>query len=140
MSADEIIQGAQNVFAVQPRGALATVNDDGSPCVIPVHLMFQDGFIYWFSKSDTRHSENLEREPRISLTLWGSKEGEPIEGVYVQSTVEILTGEAGEAAFGMLEQRLGSIPPIFAGTQAYRCSLGTPDEGHSSTGRWYFYS
>lgn len=140
MQSSDIITATEAFLAAHLHGALATVNDDGAPCAIPVHLFYDEGVLYWFSREETRHSQNIARDPRVSITMWSAPENAPPSGLYVQSRAEKLDDDAQKRAEKLVEQRLGAMPPYFAGTRAYAAALGTPDEVHSSTGRWYFYS
>ena len=122
------------------RGALATINDDGSPCVIPLHLFHDDGVVYWFSSPETRHSQNIERDPRVSATLWTTPEGETPKALYVQTRASHLGDAARSYAVQVAEERLGTLPDVFKEADAYSLALGTLDEARSSENRWYFYT
>lgn len=54
--------------------ALATVNTDGSPHNTPLFFMHDEdlSYVYWGSRTDTQHSTNIERDPRIYMVLYDS--------------------------------------------------------------------
>jgi len=51
-------------------GTLATLNEDGSPWATPLHVFADDEALYWFSKDTHQHSLNIERDPRVAVTVW----------------------------------------------------------------------
>lgn len=54
--------------------ALATVNQDGSPHNTPLFFMHDEDLsnIYWGSRTDTKHSANIERDGRVYMVLYDS--------------------------------------------------------------------
>lgn len=54
--------------------ALATVNEDGSPHNTPLFFMHDEdlSYVYWGSRTDTKHSANIERDSRIYMVLYDS--------------------------------------------------------------------
>lgn len=119
-------------------GTLATLNEDGSPWATPVHIVAHDNYVYWFSKDTHQHSQNVIRDPRVCVSLWSKNEG--TKGAYINSTTERLEGENADAAFAMVKEKLGSLPPVFENTSPYRAKIGQINSSKSSENRWYFYS
>jgi general stress protein 26 len=48
---------------------LATLNADGSPWVTPVGFTLKDGIFSWWSAADAVHSQNIERDDRVALSI-----------------------------------------------------------------------
>ncbi len=48
---------------------LATVGDDGVPHAASVMYAVDGLALYWMSKPDTRHSQHIERRPRVTVTV-----------------------------------------------------------------------
>lgn len=126
------------ILAENMVGTLATLNEDGSPWATPVHIIQHDGYVYWFSKDTHQHSENIVRDPRVSVALWSKNEG--TKGVYINGTAERLEGEKAAEAFAMVKEKFGSVPPVYENTSPYRMEIGTLNRGKSSEKRWYFYT
>lgn len=119
-------------------GTLATLNEDGSPWATPVHIVAHEGYIYWFSKDTQQHSQNVIRDPRVSVSLWAKTDG--TKGAYINGISEHLEGENADAAFAMVKEKFGSLPPVFENTSPYRLEIGQINSGKSSENRWYFYT
>lgn len=77
--------------------ALATVDEHGEPWVTPVFYL-ADGtlHLYWLSSQKSRHSENLQRNPLASGTVYRHAERwKDICGVQMRGRVQVVE-EAGE--------------------------------------------
>ena len=119
-------------------GTVATLNEDGSPWATPVHIVAHEGYIYWFSKDTHQHSQNVIRDPRVSISLWAKAEG--TKGAYINGISERLEGENADAIFAMVREKFGSLPPVFENTSPYRVEIGQLNSSKSSENRWYFYT
>lgn len=128
------------LFAENILATLATVNADGTPWSTPLHVASDGEYIYWFSKESTIHSQNIARDPRVSLTLFSPDESRGPKGVYVNGQVELLRGDSEQAAREIIGMRLGSFPPAFAAAKAYRLPIGVYNAEKSTGNCWYFYS
>ena len=128
------------LFAENILATLATVNADGTPWSTPLHVASDGEYVYWFSKESTVHSQNITRDPRVSLTLFSPDESRGPKGVYVNGQVELLRGDSEQAAREMIGKRLGGFPPAFAAAKAYRLPIGVYNAEKSTGNRWYFYS
>lgn len=55
-------------------GALATVNADGTPHNTPLYFMHDEdlSYLYWGSRTDTKHSANIERTGHIYMVIYDS--------------------------------------------------------------------
>jgi PPOX class probable F420-dependent enzyme len=58
----ELLEGANFVH-------LATLMPDGSPHSIPVWAGLEDGRIAFFTQSTTQKARNVERDPRVALSV-----------------------------------------------------------------------
>lgn len=121
-------------------GAIATINEDGSPWVSPVHIFSDDEAVYWFSNEDKQHSLNAERDPRVSLTLFSPDLSRGPKGVYINGKVQKLDDEATTAAKQLMVAKIGKILPVFETATAYRLPLGTFNSSKSTGNCWYFYT
>lgn len=121
-------------------GAIATVNQDGSPWITPLHMATDDEYVYWFSEETEVHSQNLVRDPRVSLTLYKPDGGAHKQGVYVNGQAEVVAEAERPAARELLVERLGFSLSCFDTGAAYRVPLGQVDHEKSSGNCWYFSS
>lgn len=128
------------LFAENILATLATVNADGTPWSTPLHVASDGEYVYWFSKESTVHSQNITRDPRVSLTLFSPDESRGPKGVYVNGHVELLSGDSEQTAREIIGTRLGGFPPAFAAAKAYRLPIGVYNAEKSTGNCWYFYS
>lgn len=131
---------AESVLSRTPYGALATVNEDGSPWVVPVHVFLDEGALYWMSADETQHSQNLIKNDRVSFTTWITPEGEKSQGLYVNGPAKKLDKPQTLEIQAKMTDKLGKTPPIFDTTYAYRLPIGELNRDKSSENRWYFYT
>lgn len=121
-------------------GSIATLNEDGSPWVTPVHVVSDDEAVYWFSKETVQHSLNVARDPRVSLTLFSPDLSRGPKGVYINGTVDKLDVAATTEAKKLLEAKIGFLPPNFVEATGYRLKIGELNRGKSTGNCWYFYT
>lgn len=121
-------------------GAIATLNEDGSPWVSPVHIVSDDQAVYWFSMEDKQHSQNLERDPRTSLTLFSPDLSRGPKGVYINGNAEKLDVAETTEAKKILEARIGFLPQNFVDATGYKLKIGEINRGKTTGNCWYFYS
>lgn len=121
-------------------GAIATTNEDGSPWVTPVHIVADDEAVYWFSKETVQHSLNMDRDPRVSLTLFSPDLSRGPKGVYINGKVEKLDVDATTEAKKLLEAKIGFIPANFVDATGYKLKIGEFNRGKSTGNCWYFYT
>ena len=120
-------------------GSLATVNEDGSPWNTPLHMAFADEYVVWLSPERSQHSQNIARDPRVSITLWSSENFENVKGVYLQSTAKLVTGTAEMAARQVYVARFGTnIPDQIASSETYIAAIGDINTTKTRGGRLYF--
>jgi len=121
-------------------GAVATINEDGSPWISPVHIFSDEEAVYWFSNEDRQHSENVARDPRVSLTLFSPDASRGPKGVYINGTVTKLDVDATTEAKKLIEAKIGKMIPVFEKATAYRLPIGQFNSSKSSGNCWYFYT
>ncbi len=125
---------AQQILDIVPVGALATVNEDGSPLVTPLHFARFDTAIVWVSDASAQHSQNVDRTGRAQFVVWNEQK----QAVYLDTTVIRVAENDESAVRATYAEKLGGFMPKFANPQFYRAELGTIDE-NSTTGNWLHY-
>lgn len=128
------------IFDANLVGAIATVNEDGSPWVSPLHIVTDERAVYWFSTEDKQHSLNVERDPRVSLTLFSSDLSRGPKGVYINGNADKLDVAATTEAKKLLEAKIGFLPQSFVDATGYRLTLGEINRGKTTGNCWYFYT
>jgi nitroimidazol reductase NimA-like FMN-containing flavoprotein (pyridoxamine 5'-phosphate oxidase superfamily) len=121
-------------------GAIATINEDGSPWVSPVHIVADDEWVYWFSKETTQHSLNIERDPRVSLSLFSADLTKGPKGVYINGPATKLDVDSTTKAKQLLEGKIGFLPSNFVEASGYGLKIGEINRGKSTGNCWYFYT
>lgn len=121
-------------------GAVATVNEDGSPWVSPVHIFSDDEAVYWFSDANKQHSLNIDRDPRVSLTLFSPDASKGTKGVYINGTAEKLDVEATTQAKQLMVKKIGKVLSVFDKSTGYRVKIGNLNSSKSTGNCWYFYT
>ncbi len=134
------MENIQQILTDNLVGAIATINEDGSPWVTPVHIVSDEEAVYWFSMEDKQHSLNVARDPRVSLTLFSSDISRGPKGVYINGSADKLDVDETTEAKKLLEVKIGFIPPNFVEATAYRLKIGELNRGKSTGNCWYFYT
>lgn len=134
------MENVQQIFKENLIGSIATLNEDGSPWVVPVHLFADDEAVYWFSLESRHHSENVARDPRVSLTLPSLDMSQGPKAVYVSGVAEVLGVDDTTKARSLIEAKIGKIPGPFMEMTAYRLPFGEINRGKSTGNCWYFYT
>jgi PPOX class probable F420-dependent enzyme len=71
---------------------LATVLPDGSPHSVPVWIRVEDGKLVFFTQTQSRKARNLERDPRVAVSI--VDERNPYRSAWVRGrVVERIEGE-----------------------------------------------
>lgn len=102
---------------------LATINKQGTPWASVLHFAADDEYVYWFSADDAQHSQNIDRDPKVSLNVWNR--GDELEGVYIQTKAE-LAPDRGDA-IQAYQSKFSDLPGSVASQNAYRAALGNLD-------------
>lgn len=131
---------AKEILAQNILGAIATVNDDGSPWVSPIHIVSDERAVYWFSHETTQHSQNIARDARVSVTLFSPDVSSGPKGVYVQGVANKLSVDDTARAKELLKAKIGMIPPSFIEMTGYSLAIGECSLEKSKGNCWYFYT
>jgi uncharacterized protein YhbP (UPF0306 family) len=80
--------------------SLATIGEDGEPCVTPLFYMVDEELsLYWLSSQSSQHSRNLLRTPRAAAAVHGSATSwQEIRGVQMRGAVSKITEPKRRAA------------------------------------------
>lgn len=119
------------ILASNPVGNLATINENHTPWVTPLHLLYDEGYIYWLSSTQSQHSQNITARPQVSLSVWSPDESKGLTGLFIQSLAEVLDAEETERIRRAFTERFGRVPPALNGAAAYRVSIGKVNENKS---------
>ncbi len=131
---------AKKIFAENILGAVATVNEDGTPWSTSLHLVADGEAVYWFSGEGAVHSQNIARDPHVSLTMFTPDESHGPTGAFINGTAQQVAGADYDAAVALYAQRAGAFPAAFSGMNAYKLPVGMLDAQKSTGNCWYFYS
>jgi nitroimidazol reductase NimA-like FMN-containing flavoprotein (pyridoxamine 5'-phosphate oxidase superfamily) len=131
---------ATSILEKQILGVLGTVCEDGSPYTTTLHIVGDDTHLYWFSQETSTHSENILRDPRVSISMFLQDRSEGLQGLYVRGKAELLSGENDAYARELVTKKFGETPKMVEISAAYRLPIGVTDEEKTSGKRWYFYS
>lgn len=88
---EQRIDRAKELLSIIRHIALGTVNPTGEPHVSPVFGAHDEDLnIYWASNMQAQHSQNIARDPRVSIVLFDStgKGG----GLYISAKAQVLSG------------------------------------------------
>lgn len=73
---------------------LATVSSDEQPWSTPVFYALDEEYnFYWYSRKDTRHSENIKENNKVSASIFATSGDDNGIGMYVEGIVQELRGE-----------------------------------------------
>jgi PPOX class probable F420-dependent enzyme len=75
-----------------PIAHAATLLPDGSPHSVPVWVGLEDDRVAFLTSPGSRKARNLERDPRISISL--TEEGKPTTMAQIRGRVERVEGDA----------------------------------------------
>jgi nitroimidazol reductase NimA-like FMN-containing flavoprotein (pyridoxamine 5'-phosphate oxidase superfamily) len=137
---NEMTDDARAILNDNLIGAVATINEDGSPWISPLHIFSDEEAVYWFSYEDKQHSLNIERDPRVSLSLSSADLSQGPRGVYINGKASKLDVEETTEAKKLIEAKIGKMIPVFEKATAYRLPIGQFNSGKSTGNCWYFYS
>lgn len=121
-------------------GAVATINDDGTPWISPVHVFSDEDAVYWFSDENRQHSLNVARDAHVSLTLFSPDASRGPKGIYINGTVTKLDVDSTTESKKLIEAKIGKMIPVFEKATAYRLPIGQFNSSKSTGNCWYFYS
>jgi PPOX class probable F420-dependent enzyme len=95
---------------------LATLLPDGSPHSIPVWAILEDGRIAFFTQSRSRKARNLDRDPRVALSVVDHEN--PYCNAQIRGrVVEVVEGEPAFEVIDRISQHyIGEPFPMRSGT------------------------
>lgn len=87
------VAAARRMFASLPTAAVATVNADGSPHVVPLWFAWPEDAIYVSTRRESRTWANVLADPRIAITIDVGRAWVEIAGVQIRGVAEPLPAE-----------------------------------------------
>ena len=69
---------------------LVTIAPDGRPVPTPVWYLYRDGLLYFHTATDAVKTENIRRDPRVSVCV--QEERPPYKTVTIHGTAEVREG------------------------------------------------
>lgn len=115
-------------------GAMATVNQDGSPLATPLHFARMDDSIVWVSSSESRHAKNVIRTNKLEFAVWNDQR----RAVYLNTSASIAEGEMREKALKSYKEKLGDFLPKVDNLEVFVSPLGKIDENSTTQYMWHF--
>lgn len=100
---------------------LATINPDGTPHLVTMFYVMQDGQIAFWTYRASQKARNLARDPRVTCLVEDGEDYFELRGVQVVGTVRCV-----EDTDGVLEIGRG-IAAAMAGGRAGTAATGGPD-------------
>ncbi len=79
---------------------LATLLPDGSPHSVPVWARVEDGKLVFFTQSQSRKARNLDRDPRVAISI--TDEENPYRSAWIRGRV--VDRIEGEQALEMIDR------------------------------------
>jgi len=86
-------------------GVVATLEEDGSPHVVPVWFAARRAEVILATSSRSRKARNLHRDPRATLCVHDSRSGTEVCGASLRGRVEIVGGNAATELVGLVHRR-----------------------------------
>jgi nitroimidazol reductase NimA-like FMN-containing flavoprotein (pyridoxamine 5'-phosphate oxidase superfamily) len=88
---DVDVAAARRMFGGLPVASVATVNEDGSPHVVPLWFVWLDEAVYVSARRPGRTWSNASAEPRVALTIDLGRAWVEIAGVEIRGRAELVT-------------------------------------------------
>ena len=125
---------------------LATVTPEGAPWASPGHFAYDLKNIYWLSHGGAVHSQNLDADQRIFITIFNSQQTVETLGdrgaVYIETQAEKLSGDAALAARDIYSDRYSDDNDRKVGEDWHMCAapIGTLNEAKTKGQLIYFHN
>lgn len=119
-------------------GTLATVDSQGRPRTIPIHVMEYEGTLYWFSAEQAVHSLQILVNPNISITIFSPNREDGLKALNYQGKARICSDQQRDQIFGLFQQGIPKTPDRFAEMKLFAADLGELDEAQTYLTCWYF--
>jgi nitroimidazol reductase NimA-like FMN-containing flavoprotein (pyridoxamine 5'-phosphate oxidase superfamily) len=81
------------MFAGLPAVAVATVDPDGSPHVVPLWFVWPEDALYISTRLEGRTWRNAGADPRVSISIDLGRSWTEIAGIVVEGVAELLPAE-----------------------------------------------
>ena len=125
---------AKQILDTVQVGALATVNQDGSPIVTPLHFARHGDVIVWVSYKSAQHSQNIDRSDEVQFVVWNEQK----QAIYLDTTASRVGADDEADVRASYSKKLGGFMPNFTNPQFYQAKIGQIDE-NSTTGNWLHF-
>ncbi|WKZ23862.1 MAG: pyridoxamine 5'-phosphate oxidase family protein [Candidatus Dojkabacteria bacterium] len=89
--------------------SLATLGDNSQPWISTIFYAYNKNLDFiWMSKKDTRHSQNIEKNPSVALNMyWVGPGHDNVDALYIEAQAQEITGlRATIASLSTYTQRL----------------------------------
>ncbi len=100
---------AQAILKFNQYCTLSTVTTEGAPWGTPVHFAYDESNVYWLSNEHSAHSQNIDRDSRVFITVFDSRQAAETLGdrgaVYITSHATKLSNDAAMAARDVYSSR-----------------------------------
>ena len=131
MNAKELVTD----YLAQTKIMQLATSRDGQPWACTVHFYADDGLnIYWMSKTDRRHSEDIKANPKVAVAVVGHENTATekwIAGISIEGTAELLDDMDDEIAHKYISKQ-GHAPTLMddirAGRNPHRFYKLTPKQ------------
>lgn len=84
---------ARRMFGVLPVASVATLNADGSPHVVPLWFVWPEDAVYLSTRHASRTWRNVERDPRVSVSIDVGRVWTELAGVSIAGSAEPIPAE-----------------------------------------------
>ena len=84
---------ARRMFASLPTAAVATLNADGSPHVVPLWFVWPEDAVYVSTRRNGRTWANVSAEPRVAVTIDLGRAWVELAGITLRGEAEALPVE-----------------------------------------------
>ncbi|MBI3090431.1 MAG: pyridoxamine 5'-phosphate oxidase family protein [Candidatus Tectomicrobia bacterium] len=106
---EQLKQDVLDYLATHNTMTLATVADGGQPMAATVFFANEGFTLFWLSDPKTRHSQNLQREARLAVTVTEDyKDWRKIRGIQMEGRARVVSGLRDHAR--ALRVYLGKFP------------------------------
>lgn len=87
------VGSARRMFASLSSAAVATINPDGSPHVVPLWFVWPEDAIYLSTRREGRTWANVSADPRVAVTIDLGRSWIEIAGIEIRGRAEPLPAE-----------------------------------------------
>lgn len=87
------VRSLRRLFGGLPAVSVATVDEDGSPHVVPLWFVWPEDAVYVATRREGRTWRNAVRDPRLALTVDLGRSWVEIAGIEIRGTARALPAE-----------------------------------------------